>query len=143
MTTAQPKLTEAYISRNHILVEIQDQYGDQRTIYKQKGHALRVKKATDTYCLKMNRIAAVLIGHKITEKRLAANLTYEQLGAKAGLAGSYTKQRVYKIEKGIRKEGMRFGTLYAIAIALNCQPSEIMPTNAEILEILNNEEEMT
>jgi hypothetical protein len=42
---------------------------------------------------------------------------------------------MWEIENGVRKEGVRFGTLYAIAIALDVEVSDLIPTRAEVVEL--------
>lgn len=131
------------VSRGFTQVQFTDQYGEERTIYRQKGHNLRVKKRSDTVSHKLNRSAAILIGNKIKERRIKAGLTLEALLLKAGLAAGagQAKHRMFEIERagnrvtgeGSRQfQGVRFGTLYALSVALNCDASDLLPTSKEV-----------
>ena len=120
--------------RGHLVVEFEDQYGDKRVIHRTKGSRLSVKRMGNTPSHAMNRAAAVLIGQRIKSLRTAANLTMEDLCRLAGLAAApgQGKMRIYALENATRQEAMRVGTLYAVAMALNVNPSELMPTTEEV-----------
>lgn len=129
------KLSEAYISRNHVVAKVVDQYGDERTIYKSKGGSLRIKNRDDnSVALKMNRVAGKLIGAKIKIRRLEADMTLDELCKRAGLRSQTPKQQMWQIENAVRKEGVRIGTLYAIAAALDCDIRDIMPSPQEVMK---------
>lgn len=129
-------VTEAYISKKHVVAKVVDQYGDERLIYKNHGHGLRIKNDEDnSVVLKLNRVLGPAIGLKIKEKRLQCGMTLEQLAKRAGLRGEPAKAQMWAIEKGLRKQAIRIGTLYAIAAALDCEATELLPTVSEILLI--------
>lgn len=131
---------ENIVSRGFTQVQFIDQYGDERTIYRQKGNALRVKKRQDSISHVLNRAAAELTGLRIKEMRIERGFTLEGLLHRAGLAAgaSQGKARMYEIEnagknhRGANAQGVRFGTLYAIAIALECDVSELLPSTEAI-----------
>lgn len=133
---------ENIVSREFTEIRFVDQYGDERIIHRNRGQALRIKKREDSVCHILNREAAKIIGRKIRERRQAAGMTLDELLAKAGLAAApgQGKQRMWTIEnagKGRARanlQGVRFGTLYAIAIALECEPWELMPSASEIAD---------
>lgn len=138
-------MTDNIVSRGFTQVEFVDQYGDNRTIYRQSGEALRVKKKTDTVSHILNRIAAEMTGDNIRARRIAAGLSLDGLLQKAGLAAGagQGKHRMYEIEKagrnhktgiGRQTNGLRFGTLYALAIALECEPADLLPSAKEVAE---------
>jgi transcriptional regulator with XRE-family HTH domain len=136
--------TENIVSRGFTQVEFVDQYGDTRTIYRQSGNALRVKKKSDTVSHVLNRVAAEVMGDRIKARRIAAGLTLDGLLQKAGLAAGagQGKARMYEIETasrhrngtGRQAQGVRFGTLYALAIALECEVSDLLPSAREVAE---------
>lgn len=137
--------SENIVSRGFTHVDFVDQYGDTRTIYRQSGDALRIKKKTDTISHVLNRIVAEITGDRIKARRVAMGLTLDELLAKAGLAAGagQGKARMHEIETagrhhktglGRQTKGIRFGTLYALAIALECEPSDLMPSAKEVAE---------
>jgi transcriptional regulator with XRE-family HTH domain len=65
--------------------------------------------------------------------RLAQGLTLEELCLRAGLVSATPKSRMWEIENGTRKEGLRFGTLFALAHALGVEASDLLPSVAEAL----------
>lgn len=128
------------VSRGFTQIQFTDQYGEERTIYRQKGNALRIKKREDTISHVLNRAAAELVGQRIKKIRLAKGYTLDGLLARAGLASGagQGKMRMYEIEnagknrRGANAQGVRFGTLYALAIALECEVTELLPSANEI-----------
>jgi DNA-binding Xre family transcriptional regulator len=128
------QLKEGIVSKNRVLVEFEDQYGDVRVIHRKKGSRLSVKRLGDTPVHALNRAAAVLIGYKIREVRTRKSMSLADLCIKAGLASATPKQRMHEIEVGKRQEGMRLGTLFAIALALEVDVSSLLPRSAEVAE---------
>lgn len=130
------------LSRGFTQVQFTDQYGEERTIYRQKGNALRVKKRADTISHVLNRAAAELMGERIRQQRLAKGYTLDALLARAGLVAGpgQGKNRMFEIEnagrnrRGANAQGVRFGTLYALAMALECDVAELLPTAKEVAE---------
>lgn len=123
------------VRRGEVHVEFTDQYGDTRVIHRLKGSKLAIKRNGNTPAHAMNRAAAVLIGQKIRAARLAAGLSLEELCQRAGLAAppGAGKMRMYEIEKNIRQTGMRIGTLYAIAVALDIPVWSLLPSNEDVI----------
>jgi len=121
----------------NIVAEFVNELGETRIIHRPKGPrvgSLRVLNPSNSPALRLNRAAASLIGERIRSSRLAAGMTLEQLGVRAGLKGNPVKTYVFAIEKGKRGEGIRFGTLYAIALALECDVSDLLPTPREVAD---------
>lgn len=110
-----------------------DEYGDERIIHRKQGRRLSVFCGGDTVALTMNRAAAVLIGRRIKEKRLSKSMSQKVLCQRAGLQNVNPKQYICAIESAKRLAGCRTGTLYALAFALECEVSDLMPTVAEII----------
>lgn len=137
-------MTENIVSRGFTQIAFEDQYGEKRTIYRQKGNALRIKKKSDTVSHILNRAAAELTGDRIKARRIASGLTLDGLLQKAGLAAGpgQGKMRMWEIENAARNhsnpgrqsQGVRIGTLYALAIALECEPSALLPSAKEVAE---------
>ena len=115
-----------------VVASYEDQFGDVRLIHRPKGKALRIAKNCNTPALRMNRVAATLIGQKIKQRRLLKGYALEELATLAGLASQTPKQYMWSIEQATRGEGVRTGTLYALAIALDCEVSDLLPSTCEV-----------
>lgn len=139
-------MKENIVSRAFTHVDFVDQYGEKRTIYRQTGAALRVKKKADTVSHILNRVSAEIMGDLIKSRRMALGLSLDGLLTKAGLAAGpgLGKHRMYEIENAGRNhltglgrrqaQGIRFGTLYALAIALECDAADLLPSAKEVAE---------
>lgn len=113
--------------------EFEDKYGDKRTIHRANGGVLRVANKRQTPVLALNRAAAPLIGENIRRLREQRGMTLEELCIKAGLASVYPKARMWEIEKGTRKgHGIRMGTLFALAYALEVSPCALLPSSEKV-----------
>ena len=130
---------EAFIRRGATVAMVVDQYGDERIIHAQKGSRdLRIKKLRTTPIEAYNRIISSFISAKIKDLRLAKGWTLEQLAVKAKLNPA-TKVRMYEIEANTRRQCIRMGTLYAIAEALEVDPSVLMPTKTFVFSVYDQE----
>jgi len=116
-----------------IVATYTDRYGDERKIHRSKNGRLAVKNESSTVALTLNRTVGKLIGGRIRDRRIAAGLTLEELCVRSGLVSVSPKSRMWEIENSIRSEGVRLGTLYAIATALECEVAELMPPLEEVL----------
>ena len=125
-----------YDAKN-MVVEFTDKYGEKRIIHRPKGSPLRVKRTGNTPGLAMNRVVAELIGRRIRELRQARGWSLSMLCKRAGLAAAdgQHKHRMYEIEVGARQEGLRFGTLYVIALALGVTAADLMPDPSEVARL--------
>lgn len=121
-----------YQPRN-VIATYTDDFGEERTVHRPKGGGLRVAKNSDTPVARMNRAAAILIGQRIRARRLGLQMTMQELGERAGLKNANQKSYVNALEKATRQEGMRLGTLFALASALRCEVADLMPSTAEVL----------
>lgn len=109
-----------------------DKYGEQREIHKNRGNRLSVKRQSSTVPAMLGPPAGKLLGERINAARLKAGLSLERLAFLAGLAGG--KSAMWQIEsKAAAQEGVRFGTLYALAWALKIEATELLPRNGEVL----------
>lgn len=112
-----------------------DANGDERIIHRPKGRRLSVFNGGNTPVLRMNRAAAILIGRRIRDRRIQLGMSQTKLCLAAGLKNMNPKQYISSLERASRKEGMRFGTLFAMAHAMSCQPADLMPTVAEVIAL--------
>lgn len=123
-----------YQAKNPIATFV-NELGETRIIHRPKGSGLRVLNPNNSVALRLNRAAAKLIGERIRAARIARGMTLDALGVKAGLKGNPVKNYVFAIERGARQEGIRFGTLYAIALALECQAGDLIPCPKEVAAV--------
>jgi DNA-binding Xre family transcriptional regulator len=112
-----------------------DQYGDEQVIHRPKGRRLSIYKGGNTPILRMNRAVAILMGQLIRAKRLERGLSQRELCVRAGFVGQHPKQRIYAIESATRNEGIRLGTLYALADALDCDVSDLLPNKSDVMQL--------
>jgi DNA-binding Xre family transcriptional regulator len=114
-----------------------DEYGDTRIIHAErgKGGKLRRLKGMDTPAGLLNRAIAILLGRRVRERRLHLGLTMPEVAKRAGLASASPKQYIYHIETAHRREGVRLGTLFALAHALECEPADLLPSAAEAMNL--------
>lgn len=120
--------------KGQIVATFINKYGEEQKLRQVGKRRIQVAKNTETVSHKLNLVAAVMIGAKIKERRIAAGLTLEALCTRAGLVSATPKSRMWEIENAIRQEGLRMGTLFAIAHALGCEATELMPTTTVVAE---------
>lgn len=131
------KVGEAFIRRGSTVAKFIDQYGEERIIYRKKGmRDLSIKNNTSTRLLTMNRVISRIIGINVNKFRTKNSMSMSQLGKLLGMNAS-PKQRVYEIEKSNRKQGVRLGTLFLLAEALNVDITDILPSMDDIKLIMN------
>ena len=121
-------------SNKDLVAHFTDRYGTERIVHHTR-HGLMVKRATVTVALALNQPISLYIGQRIKEERLAAGLTLEELCLRAGLAAAVPKARMWEIENSIRQQGLRMGTLYALAAALGVEATSLLPPVAIALEL--------
>ena len=121
---------------SNVIATYTDDYGDERAIHAPMGKnsALRRAKNADTPALRMNRAAGIMMGLRVRARRLELGLTPAQVCLRCGLTYTSPKNFLWMLETGFRKEGVRLGTLYALAIALECEIGDLLPSIAEITE---------
>lgn len=112
----------------NIVATFQDHFGEERKIHATRA-GLTVMRRTNTHCQVLSKTISGYIGERIRAIRQRKEMTMAELGLRAGLStGSNLKQRVYEIEHNQRSIGIRFGTVYQIAIALDVDISELLPS---------------
>lgn len=94
-----------------------------------------MKRTNATPILEINPVVGVMVGKRIREIRQERGLTMKELAERCGMASGHPKARMYEIEVGARREGLRFGTLYVIAMALGVEVCDLMPSVREVSEI--------
>ncbi len=115
-----------------VVAEYEDRFGETRTIHKTR-HGLQVLRNQATVSVELTRVIGPLLGVKIRQARIERGLSMAQLCVKAGLMfGPTAKHRMYEIEKGSRRYGIRFGTLYALAAALGMDPAALLPSSEDV-----------
>lgn len=114
------------------LAKFKNRYGEEKIIHITRS-GLRVKRNESTVVLTLNAKVAELMSARIKARRKKLGLTLEELCTRAGIATTTPKSRMWEIENGVAKGGLRFGTLYALAIALECKPGDLMPSVDEVL----------
>ena len=123
----------AQVKDGQVIATIKDKFGEDRRVV-QRGSRIRIAANTATPILALNREVAALIGARIREVRMDAGLTLEECAIRAGMVSGWPKDRMHEIETAKRGQGMRLGTLYAIAAALQVEVAELMPTVEEVME---------
>jgi DNA-binding Xre family transcriptional regulator len=126
------KRTRADIADGQVIAVIRDRFDEPRNIV-QRGSRIRVANNDATATIAMNREVAIVIGERIRAARLARGLSLEELAIRSGITSGWPKNRMHEIESCTRKQGVRMGTLYAIAAALNVEVSTLLPSVSEIL----------
>jgi DNA-binding XRE family transcriptional regulator len=114
------------------VAEYRDRYGDVREIHKTR-HGLVTVRNSSTVPMELNGAVGHLVGLRIRAARIEAGLSMSQLCRRAGIVTTFPKQRMHEIENGSRKYGIRFGTLYAIALVLDKEPGWFLPPMANVL----------
>lgn len=120
-----------------VVAEFIDEYGEKQTIHRPKGRRLSVFKGLNTPVLRMNRAIAELMGARIKARRLELGLSLKEVAYRAGMQTVSPKQYIHRIENPLshRKEGIRMGTLYALAYALECGPQDLLPSAYEVMAL--------
>src|SRR3990167_11497103 len=112
------------VRRRPVMAEFVDRFGDKQVIHRDKGGILKIRRNTPTVVLAMTKTVGAFAGTRIREERVKVGLTGLQLAERAGLKGG--KEAIYAIENAMNT-GVRLGTLYAIAAALNVSPFSLLP----------------
>lgn len=121
-----------------IMVEFEDKYGERRVIHKTR-HGLKLKYMRRTVVHVLGPIIAPLVGAEVRRLRRERQMGPDELLQRAGLiaAEAQQKNRMYEIEKGKRKHGVRLATLYALAEALGVEARHLLPPNADVFTKAN------
>ncbi len=112
----------------------ENRMGEPRTIHK-TPNGLRFKREAKTPILALNGEIGRLCGDRIKALRLERRMTLEELCVRAGIVSGTPKERMWEIESGARQGGLRFGTLYALAMALGVDVCDLLPSRQEVEHI--------
>lgn len=113
------------------LAEFEDRYGDSRVIHRKPNGVLAVARQRATVSHALGKWIGQYVGRRIREERLARGFTMDEVMIRAGLLGG--KSRMYEIEQA-QSIGIRLGTLYAMAAALEVDVTSLLPPAAEVME---------
>ena len=127
-------MIDTSFSPRNVVTTFENEFGDTKIIHRPKGSAMKIYKGGKTPVLAVNRAISVLMGRRIRARREALGMTMEQLGIAAGLMSQTPKQYIYSMEKSVRKEGVRLGTLFLLAKALGCSPADLLPSIDESMD---------
>ena len=116
-----------------IKVTFVDDYGRERVIHAGKN-GLKLQRLRVTPVLALNQAIGQMVGQRVKAWRQKRQMSQTELCFRAGIVSATPKQRMYEIESGSRKEGIRLGTLYALANALDLKVEALLPTVQEALE---------
>lgn len=113
--------------------------GELKTVHwSRQNNKLVVKREPRTLPMVLTHAVNKLLGPIIRSKRKSLSLSMGQVGMRAGLTHNTgnAKNRIHEIEKGAeygRIQGVKIGTLYAIAYAMKIEPSELLPKMEDVL----------
>jgi transcriptional regulator with XRE-family HTH domain len=126
------------IEQEKVVAVIEDEFGEKRVIHRDSRGRLSYKRNRSTVAMTMSRIIGEITGRKIRSARQKRNMSLRQLCLVAGIvaAPGREKFRMREIEVGGRT-GVRLGTLYAIAAALEVAPADLLPTLSEAMTASN------
>jgi DNA-binding Xre family transcriptional regulator len=122
-------------------IEFEDRYGEARVIHRRNGNRFSVKKTSTTPVLALNQELSMLVGQRIRALRIDRGMGLGELCDRAGLISATPKSRMWEIENSIRKQGVRLGTLYAIAMALGVEVAALMPSVDEVRGVASPQSE--
>jgi DNA-binding Xre family transcriptional regulator len=116
-----------------------DKYGDERVIHKTR-HGLKLKRQHVTPILALNPVVSGLIGERVRMLRIERGWELAELAHRIGVRGGHPKNRMWEIERGVRGEGIRLGTLYALAMALGVEITALVPSVEEVAALAGVQE---
>ena len=110
--------------------------GDELVEIKKRGRRLSVTRG-ETLMESLSAPCAKIIGEKIRRRRRELGMSARELGDAVKLGGTSAtsttrKQAVISLEKANRGHGPNVGTLIAIAMALECEVHDLMPSVGEL-----------
>lgn len=118
-------------TNDNIVATFKNRFGEEGKIHSTR-HGLTVKRRTDTNCQVLSKAISGYFGERVRAIRQRKEMTMEELGTRAGLSNANVKSRVYEIEHNLRGIGVRFGTVYQIAIALEVPIEDLLPSTETV-----------
>lgn len=101
-----------------------DEYGEERVVRRLRKGKVAVARQRTRPAIALTKSIGEYVGQRVREERLKRHLTANDLAEMAGLTGG--KQRIFWIENCM-DNGVRIGTVYALAYALDLQPQDLLP----------------
>ncbi len=122
-------------SNTNIVATFTDRFGEERKIHATR-HGLTLKRREETSCQVLSKAISGYFGERVRAIRQSKDMTMQELAIKASLStGGNAKDRVYAIEKNMRGCGVRFGTVYQIAMALEVEIVDLLPTTETVRQM--------
>lgn len=115
-----------------VIATYEDKFGEKRVVHKSTDGQLRIKRQMQSPGARMNKVTSRLIGARIKAKRIERGLTLQELALRCGMGTGNPKERMWAIENATRNEGTKMGTLFVIAIALEVEATDLLPSVAEV-----------
>lgn len=128
--TAQAKATMTREERNPARRNIRtigtftDEYGEERVVRRLRKGKVAVARQRTRPAIALTKAIGEYVGQRVRQERLKRGITANDLADMAGLSGG--KQRIYWIENCM-DNGVRIGTVYALAHALGLPPTDFLP----------------
>jgi len=114
------------------IATFENRFGETKVIRLTRS-GLRVQNNQSTAVLELNRRIAGLLAANIKARRVELGMTLEQVCVASGLVSPTPKSRMWEIENNLAGNGLRLGTVYALAIALQTTPDALLPTLDEVM----------
>jgi hypothetical protein len=118
------------VRRRPVIAEFTDRFGEPQVVHRGTSGNLSIRRKSPTVVLAMTKTVGRYVGERVRDERLKVGFTMEHLAERASLKGG--KSAVYGIEQSLGT-GVRLGTLYAIAAALNISPFSLLPPVAMVM----------
>jgi hypothetical protein len=118
------------------IAEYEDKYGERKIIWLTRG-GLRVKRNSSTLILELNPVVGKILSENLKKRRLQLGLTLKEAALRCGIVAGDPKSRMWEIENNLAKQGIRFGTLYALALGFETEVSKLLPTVNQVLRASN------
>lgn len=113
-----------------------DKYSEKRQRRHTKKNGTKVKREKDTLCQVFSKAISDYFGKKVKEIRIKKGISLRDLAFLSGIElGPHGKERIYAIENNTRDNGVRLGTIYSIALALDVPVSDLIPTKDEAAKL--------
>lgn len=122
----------AGVLQGQVIATILDKFGEPRQVV-QRGSRIRIANTSLTPIMSMTREIGVPIGERIRALREERGWSLEEMAIRCGIVSGWPKNRMYEIERGSRKTGIRLGTIYAVAAALGVEVGVLLPPVDDIL----------
>lgn len=118
--------------RPQVIAEFINDFEEKAVVHRDARGRIRMKRTKEAVALALSCEIGRIAGERIRAERKRQGLTMLALARRAGLTA--TKQRMREIEcQSPARTGLRIGTIYALAWALEVDPSTLLPTLEEAM----------